>query len=139
VIRAGFSAAIATILAAALTTAPGVARAQAPKPAEKLPEKLSGDQIKENWFNGKAFTATAPDGSAFLMTFNPDGKSSRKPVEKKKGVTSAAGFWRVIAEGYCSRWSGQNREKCFNVRPDPDNPDMVIVRFGPQLVANWKR
>ncbi len=102
-----------------------------------LPEKLGGERIKADWFDGKAFTSTAPDGTAFTMTFRPDGKATRKPVEKGK-AGGAAGFWRVIAEGYCSRWSGQSREKCFNVRPDPAG-GAVIVRFGKEKAARWTR
>jgi hypothetical protein len=115
----------------------GGAEAQTPAPTA-LPEKLTGDRIKEAWFDGKPFNAVSPDGAGFVMTFHPDGKANRRPAEKKKGLTSASGFWRAIAEGYCSRWSGQNREKCFNVRPNPEG-DGVVVRFGTQLVANWKR
>jgi hypothetical protein len=134
-------AAIAVTAACALAAAPPAgAQDAAPKPQpEKLPEKLSGEAIKAAWFDGKPFTATSPEGTAFLLTFTADGKSVRRPVEKKKGLTGATGFWRIIAEGYCSRWTGQNREKCFNVRPDPENAGAVVVRFGPQLVAVWKR
>lgn len=128
----------ASALVAVVLLSGGIARAQGQ--GEKLPEKMSGDDIKAAWFDGKPFTATAPDGTGFTMTFTADGKSTRKPLEKKKGVVSASGFWRTIAEGYCSRWSGQNREKCFNVRPDPSDPKGAIVRFGPsQIVATWKR
>lgn len=132
---AGFAASVAVLAASAAG-----AQDAAPKPApDKLPEKLSGEAIKAAWFDGKPFTATSPEGTAFIFTFTVDGKSVRKPVEKRKGLTGATGFWRIIAEGYCSRWSGQNREKCFNVRPDPENAGAVVVRFGPQLVAVWKR
>lgn len=125
------------LVAVALLGTAGAALAQTP--AAPLPEKLSGDAIKATWFDGKPFTAIAPEGDSFTMTFLPDGKSQRRPTVKKKGLTSANGFWRVIAEGYCSRWSGQNREKCFNIRPDPDNEGAVVVRFGKHVVANWKR
>lgn len=122
-----------------LSASPLVAQPRQVGPVDPLPQKFTGDEIKAGWFDGKPFTATAPDGTSFVMTFTADGKSSRKPTEKKKGLTGATGFWRVIAEGYCSRWSGQNREKCFNVRPDPADPKAVVVRFGPQQVATWKR
>lgn len=133
--RVPYGFAISGIVAAALVATPAAAQTAAP---EKLPDKMSGDEIKTRWFDGQPFTSTAPDGTAFVMTFTADGRSTRKPVEKKKGLTGAAGFWRIIAEGYCSRWAGQNREKCFNVRPGPD-PGTVVVRFGPQVAATWKR
>jgi hypothetical protein len=127
----------AVVMVAAGMAGPLGAEAQTPS-AEKLPEKMSGETIKTDWFDGKPFTAMAPDGTAYVMTFTPDGKASRKPVEKKRGLTGATGFWRAIAEGYCSRWSGQSREKCFNVRPAPE-AGTVVVRFGPQTMATWKR
>jgi len=129
---------VGSIMAGWAAAGSAAAQSTPPAAAEKLPEKMSGDAIKAAWFDGRPFTALSPDGTGFVMTFTPDGKSSRKPTEKKKGLTSATGFWRAIAEGYCSRWSGQNREKCFNVRPGPDK-DTVVVRFGQQMMATWKR
>lgn len=101
------------------------------------PEKLTGDQIKQTWFNGQPFVATGPDGIAYRMVFTEDGKSTRVAVAAKK-PKATAGFWRVIAEGYCSRWAGSNREKCFNVRKSPDGSE-TVVRFGQQIAATWKR
>lgn len=121
----------------ALAAAEAAAQTGVAKP-EQLPDKMTGEEIKAAWFDGKPFNATSPDGVGFVMTFTPDGKASRKPLERKKGITGATGFWRVIAEGYCSRWSGQNREKCFNVRPAPE-AGSVHVRFGTQMMATWSR
>lgn len=131
------SAALLGAACLALAASDAAAQAGAAKP-EPLPEKMTGEQIKAAWFDGKPFNATSPDGIGFVMTFTPDGKASRKPLERKKGITNATGFWRVIAEGYCSRWSGQSREKCFNVRPAPE-AGSVHVRFGTQMMATWSR
>ncbi len=103
-----------------------------------LPEKLSGEQIKSQWFDGQPFIATGPDGKPFKMVFTPDGKSARIAVDAPKKAKPTNGFWRVIAEGYCSRWTGSNREKCFNVRPSQDGTQ-IVVRFGQQIAATWKR
>lgn len=108
------------------------------KPGDKvstLPEKLSGEEIKTGWFDGRPFTSTSPEGAAFKLVFTADGKSTRTPIGKKGSVTH--GFWRVIAEGYCSRWTGSPREKCFNVRTD--TAGVTTVRFGNQIVATWTR
>ena len=102
-----------------------------------MPEKFSGDRIRDTWFDGRPFVATGPDGTAFRMTFTPDGKASRVPVAAKK-PKPVTGFWRVIAEGYCSRWAGSNREKCFNVRPSEDG-SRTVVRFGQQIAGTWER
>ena len=147
-------AAVATFLAllaglpsaAAQAPAPAPAVATAPAaaaPAKQaldrhgMPEKLSGDRIKELWFDGQPFTATGPDGTAYRMVFTADGKAARTPAAAKKPKPTV-GFWRVIAEGYCSRWAGSNREKCFNVRPSEDGRE-TIVRFGQQIAAKWQR
>lgn len=102
-----------------------------------MPEKMTGEQIRADWFDGKPFIATGPDGTAYRMVFTPDGKSARLALAGKK-PKPVGGFWRVIAEGYCSRWAGSNREKCFNVRRSQDGSEMV-VRFGQQIAATWKR
>lgn len=130
-------AAGAALVAATLTAA---AQSAANKPGldrHGMPEKMSGDQITQQWFDGRPFLATGPDGTAYRMVFTPDGKAARTPVEGKKPKT-VNGFWRAIAEGYCSRWAGSNREKCFNVRKSEDGTQ-TIVRFGQQIAATWKR
>lgn len=102
-----------------------------------LPEKIPGDEIKATWFDGKPIVATGPDGKSYQMIFTPDGKASRTPIGPKKPRT-VTGFWRVIAEGYCSRWTGTSRERCFNLRKSPDGSE-TVVRFGLQVAATWKR
>jgi hypothetical protein len=138
--------ALATAVTAAAAQAPAPAAPAAPAPAAAakppldrhgMPEKLSGDKIKEVWFDGRPFTAVGTDGAAYRMVFTADGKSTRTPLAGKKPKPTA-GFWRVIAEGYCSRWAGSNREKCFNVRPSEDGKE-TIVRFGQQIAAKWQR
>jgi len=129
---------LGVVAAAVLVAAPAHAQLKAP-PVDNsgLPEKMSGDEIKANWFDGKPWIATAPDGKPYRLVFTPDGKASRTAVEGKKPKT-VTGFWRVIAEGYCSRWTGNNREKCFNVRKSADGNE-TVVRFGGQIAATWKR
>jgi hypothetical protein len=133
-----FVASAAAALGVVLLAAPALAQIKPPiTDFSGLPPKISGDEIKANWFDGQAFLAVGPDGKAYRMVFTPDGKASRTPVEGKKPKT-VTGFWRVIAEGYCSRWTGTNREKCFNVRKSADGTE-TVVRFGLQVAATWKR
>ncbi|TBW36458.1 hypothetical protein EYW49_14060 [Siculibacillus lacustris] len=130
------AAALALVLAATL---PAAAQLK-PVPTEHsgLPEKLSGEDIRRLWFDGQPFLSTGPDGTAYRMVFTADGKSARLAADAGKKAKPTIGFWRVIAEGYCSRWTGSNREKCFNVRKGQDGKD-TVVRFGQQIVATWKR
>ena len=72
------------------------------------------------------------------MVFTADGKAARIAVNASKKAKPTSGFWRVIAEGYCSRWAGSNREKCFNVRKSPDGAE-TVVRFGAIVAATWRR
>lgn len=97
-------------------------------------DKLSGETIKATWFNGQPFIATGPDGVAFKFTYQPDGHASKVPLGKKAAPVS--GFWRIIAEGYCVRWTGSVREKCFNIRNEDGK---TIARFGKIIVATWSR
>ena len=126
--------------ALAVSAAPAAAQQSAVRPGfdrHGMPEKMSGELIAKAWFDGQPFEATGPDGAAYRMVFTPDGKATRTPLAGKKPKT-VTGFWRVIAEGYCSRWTGSNREKCFNVRKSEDGKD-TVVRFGQQIAATWKR
>ncbi len=123
---------------AVLAAAPARAQLKAPPvDTSGLPEKMTGDEIKATWFDGAPVIATAPDGKQYRLVFSPDGKTTRTPLTGKKPKT-VSGFWRVIAEGYCSRWAGNNREKCFNVRKSADGSE-TVVRFGGQIAATWKR
>lgn len=129
----------AALVGATLVVAPALAQLRPPPPTDfsGLPPKISGDEIKAAWFDGAPFIAVGPDGKAYRMVFSPDGKATRTPMAGKKPKT-VSGFWRVIAEGYCSRWAGSNRERCFNVRPSPDGTE-TVVRFGLQAAGTWKR
>lgn len=132
------AAALAVAVGVVFTAAPALGQPKPPPTDHSgLPEKLTGDQIKATWFDGQPFVATGPDGVAYRMVFTGDGKAARVAVAAKK-AKPVVGWWRVIAEGYCSRWTGTNREKCFNVRKSADGSE-TVVRFGQQIAATWKR
>ena len=140
--RRSFAVPSAALVGALLAVAAsGLPASAQPKPPRTdfsgLPEKIPGEEIKANWFDGRPIVAAGPDGSRYTMVFTPDGKAARTPIGPKKPRT-VTGFWRVIAEGYCSRWTGNSREKCFNVRKSPDGNE-IVVRFGLQVVATWQR
>jgi hypothetical protein len=136
---AGTAGLLAGAIVAVLAVTPAAAQLK-PVPTDHsgLPEKMTGEEIKRVWFDGQPFIATGPDGSAYRMIFTDDGKASRIAVVAGKKARATNGFWRVIAEGYCSRWTGSNREKCFNVRKAQEG-DGTVVRFGQQIAATWKR
>jgi hypothetical protein len=71
------------ILALGLASTAALA-ADAMKPAD----------IKATFFNGQPFTAASPTGAKFKMTFTPDGKALREPLNaaaESAASTSAAG------------------------------------------------
>jgi len=101
--------------------------------------RLPGETIKATWFTGQPFIATAPDGTAYRFVFQPDGHATKSPVPATPTARKApavSGFWRLIAEGYCVRWTGSVREKCFNIRIEGEK---TIARFGKEVVATWSR
>jgi DNA-binding protein HU-beta len=59
------------ILALALALAPTVAFAT---------DLMTPNDIKATFFNGQPFTASSPTGAKFKMTFTPDGKALREPL-----------------------------------------------------------
>ncbi len=78
--------------------------------------------IKATFFNGQPFTAAAPSGTKFTMTFTPDGKMTRQALAQS-GKTNV-GIWKLNAKGFCTSWehAGSN---CFTVVPSGDNKWLV--------------
>jgi hypothetical protein len=44
-------------------------------------EPMAPNDIKATFFTGQPFTAASPSGAKFKMTFTPDGKTTREPLE----------------------------------------------------------
>jgi hypothetical protein len=59
-------------------------------------EPMSPAEIRATFFNGQPFTAISPSGAKFKMTFTPDGKISRKPLEQ--AGTKSVGTWKINAK-----------------------------------------
>jgi hypothetical protein len=58
-------------------------------------EPMAPNDIKATFFTGQSFTAASLSGAKFKMTFTPDGKITREPLEQSgKGST---GTWRLKA------------------------------------------
>jgi hypothetical protein len=58
--------------------------------------------MKATFFTGQPFTAASPSGAKFKMTFTPDGKMTREPLEQSGKVS--AGTWKLSAKGFCTAW-----------------------------------
>ena len=55
-------------------------------------EPMAPNDIKANFFTGQPFTAASPSGAKFKMTFTPDGKMTREPLELSGNAS--AGTWK---------------------------------------------
>ena len=49
-------------------------------------EPMAPNDIKATFFTGQPFTASSPSGAKFKMTFTPDGKMTREPVERRRDL-----------------------------------------------------
>jgi hypothetical protein len=81
-------------------------------------ETMRPGDIKATFFNGQAFTAATPNGIRFKMTFTPDGKATREPVEPFG--TPKTGTWSLNPNGFCTSWEGA-KASCFSLVPIGEN------------------
>jgi len=65
-------------------------------------EPMAPNDIKATFFTGQPFTAASPSGAKFTMTFTPDGKTTREPLEQSG--KASAGTWKLSAKGFCTAW-----------------------------------
>ncbi len=82
-------------------------------------ETMAPNDIKATFFTGQPFTAVSPSGAKFKMTFTPDGKMTREPLERASGNASA-GTWKLNAKGFCTAWK-HAKLNCFTVVPAGEN------------------
>ena len=96
--------------------------------------KLSPDEIKTTFFDGKPFTASTPSSVKFKMTFTPDGKMKRHPVGG--GKKGGEGTWKLSNDGFCRTWKGA-KEECFTIVSAGANQWSVLKGSG--IVATWSK
>ena len=101
-------------------------------------EPMAPGEIKATFFTGQPFTAVALSGTKFRMTFTPDGKMTREPLDQSGN--KSAGTWKLNAKGFCTTW---NRAKlnCFTVVPGGENKWSVqkIATTIATTVAIWSK
>jgi hypothetical protein len=61
-------------------------------------EPMAPNDIKATFFTGQPFTAVSLSGAKFKMTFTPDGKMTREPLEQSGNAS--AGTWKLSAKGF---------------------------------------
>lgn len=101
-------------------------------------EPMAPSDIKATFFNGQPFTATAPTGAKFKMTFTLDGKMKREALAQS-GKTSV-GSWKLNAKGFCTSWE-RAKSNCFTVIPNGENKWSVqgIATTIAITVAVWSK
>jgi hypothetical protein len=101
-------------------------------------EPMAPSDIKATFFNGQPFTATAPTGVKFTMTFTPDGKMKREPLAPS-GKTSV-GTWKLNAKGFCTSWE-HAKTNCFTVIPSGENKWSVqqVATTIAITIATWSK
>ena len=101
-------------------------------------EPMSPAEIRATFFNGQPFTATSPSGAKFKMTFTPDGKISREPLEQ--AGAKSFGTWKINAKGFCTAWNRAAPNR-FTVVPSAENKWSVqkIATTIATTVAVWSK
>jgi hypothetical protein len=102
-----------------------------PVPETNFPRRLPPPEIRTRFFDGNAINARGLGNSIFTLRFHADGKMERTAPNGQ--VTN--GRWRMLGEGYCSRWEG-SAEQCFTVVQEGGT--VKVVR-GTRAVATWSR
>ena len=97
-------------------------------------QKLTPQEIKTEFFDGKSFTAATTSGTKFKMTFTVDGKVTREPQDKsgQKGE----GAWKLSKEGFCTTWQGKSAT-CYTL-VNVDKNKWSVVK-GATTVAVWSK
>jgi len=101
-------------------------------------EPMAPNDIKAAFFTGHPFTAASPSGAKFKMTFTPDGKTTREPLEQSG--KASAGTWKLSAKGFCTAW-GHAKASCFTIIPSGENKWSVqkIATTIATTVAIWSK
>jgi hypothetical protein len=81
-------------------------------------EPMAPSVIQTTFFTGQPFTAATLSGTKFKMTFAPDGKMTREPLEPSG--SKSTGTWKLNAKGFCTTWA-RSTPNCFTVTPIGDN------------------
>lgn len=123
---------------------PGMAKPAPAKPAATKPaakpetkpaaKRLTPDEIKTTFFDGKPFTAATPAGVKYKMTFLPDGRMTREP-DNKSGQ-KGEGTWSLSKDGFCTAWKG-SAQNCYRLFASGDN--QWSVSNGSSALATWSR
>jgi hypothetical protein len=103
-----------------------------------LAEAMAPNDIKATFFTGQPFTAASPSGAKFKMTFTPDGKMTREPLEQPG--KAIAGTWKLSAKGFCTAW-GHAKASCFTIIPSGENKWSVqkIATTIATTIAIWSK
>jgi hypothetical protein len=101
-------------------------------------EPMAPNDIKATFFTGQPFTAVSLSGAKFKMTFTPDGKMTREPLEQSGNAS--AGTWKLSAKGFCTTWA-HSKTNCFTVVPSGENKWSVqkIATTIAITVAVWSK
>jgi len=101
-------------------------------------EPMAPNDIKATFFTGQPFTAASPSGAKFKMTYTPDGKMTREPLEQSR--KASAGTWKLNAKGFCTAW-GHAKASCFTIIPSGENKWSVqkIATTIATTVAIWSK
>jgi hypothetical protein len=99
---------------------------------------MAPNEIKATFFTGQPFTAVSLSGTKFTMTFTPDGKMTREPLEQSGN--GSAGTWKLNAKGFCTTWN-RAKPNCFAVVPSGENKWSVqkIATTIATTVAVWSK
>lgn len=103
-------------------------------PTAAFATKLAPADIQTTFFDGAAFTAETPSGVKFQMTFTPDGKVMRRPLDRSG--SRGEGTWKLAPDGFCTTWKN-SRQTCFTILSGGGKTWSVMKSSTP--VAVWSK
>jgi hypothetical protein len=101
-------------------------------------ERMTASAIHATFFTGQPFNAATPSGAKFEMTFTPDGKMTREPLDSSG--TKNNGTWKLSANGFCTTWV-RSKSNCFTITAIGENKWSVerVATTISTRVAVWSK
>jgi hypothetical protein len=92
-------------------------------------DHMAPSDSQATFFTGEPFTAVAPSGTKYRMTFTPNGKITREPFELSG--TKDTGTWKLSTNGFCT--TGRVRNLIVLPLPPLERINGLLKKSRPRL------